>query len=252
MRAIAVAILLLACRGDTRTPEPVVPPDPELAEGSAYERAPSRRTSAHPERGSARPARTESKDDFNQVVLDLIAEYETGGGYSWPAPRGTHGTTRDLTLGAERIARGSGGPTHCSGLTFEVFWRALERWSGEPSDAGLDPAAARALMRTWFVPDTRGHGPAAALPAHGLGRRIDRLEDARPGDFVQVWMNNGSGHTLIFLDWTRDADGRIVGVRHFSSHPVTDGIGITEREIGSGRRDIDPNTIYIARAEPPQ
>ncbi|HUH03147.1 MAG TPA: hypothetical protein VML75_14220, partial [Kofleriaceae bacterium] len=230
----------------------VVHPDPELAEGSARERAPSRRTSAHPERGPRTSANRVEGPDFNQLVLELIAEYEPGGGYSWPAPRGTHGTTRDLTLGADRIARGSGGPTHCSGLTFEIFWRTLERWSGGTSGAGLTPGSARALMRTWFVPDTRGQGPAAALPAHGLGRRIDRLEDARPGDFVQVWMNNGSGHTLIFLDWTRDADGRIVGVRHFSSHPVTDGIGITEREIGSGRRDIDPNAIHIARVEPPQ
>jgi hypothetical protein len=230
MMRLAVLMVLVACRSEPPEPPREPPPPPPIA-------APT----PSPSDAAMR--------DFNRVVLDVVESYQPGGGYAWPAPPGTHGTHRDLRLGDERIARGSGGPTHCSGLTFEVLWRAFERW---PGGIGLSPAAARALMRTWFVPLDGGHGPAEALPAHGLGRRIERLEDARPGDFVQVWMNNGGGHTLVFLSWTRDADGRIVGVRHFSSHPATDGIGTTERAIGTGRTDIDPNAIHIARAEPAQ
>lgn len=187
---------------------------------------------------------------FNQRVLALVETYPVGGGYSWPAPAGTHGTTRDLYLGDARIARASPAGTHCSGLTFELFWRALEELPGGTAAAGLDKEAARALLRTWFVPEPRGLGPAAALPGFGLGVRVDDLEDAQPGDFIQVWMNNGRGHTAVFLGWVRDHRGRIVASRHWSTHPATDGIGIEERAIGDGPRDIDREAVYIGRVTP--
>ncbi len=187
---------------------------------------------------------------FDDLVLAIARTYPNGGGYAWPAPRGTHGTTRDLLIDGERIARASPNGTHCSGLTFEVFWRALRQLPGGPEGVGLDVDRATRLLRIWFVPEAGGQGPAEALPAFGLGVRILDLEDARPGDFLQVWMNNGRGHTAIFLDWLRDDSGRIVGSRHWSTHPATGGIGIEERAIGNGPRDIDPDAIYLARATP--
>lgn len=206
---------------------------------------------------SAAVAANEGRDasrtpsSFNDRVLELARAYPKGGGYAWPAPKGTHGTTRDLVIDGERIARASPNGTHCSGLTFEVFWRALEELPGGPAGVGLTPERATKLLRTWFVPKDRGKGPAEALPAFGLGARIRDLDDARPGDFLQVWMNNGRGHTAIFLGWIRDEAGHIVASRHWSTHPVTGGIGIEERAIGDGPRDIDPDAIYIARAAPP-
>lgn len=188
---------------------------------------------------------------MNALVLEIVDTYEHGGGYAWPAPKGTHGTTRDLFLGLERIARGTKSRgSHCSGLTFEVLWRALERAPGGLAGTGLDAAGARALMREWFVPQDRGRGPAAALEAHGLGLTVTALDQARAGDFLQFWTNGGRGHTAVFLSWVRDSNGAIIASRHWSSHPRTDGIGIRERRIGPGKGDIDRNAIYIGRAQP--
>ena len=218
---------------------PLAPASAEPDSGLSRRSLRAREVAAHP-RG------------FNQVVLELVDAYDTGGGYSWPAPRGTHGTTRDLFLGERRIARGTGRRgTHCSGLTFEVFWRALQAWPGGVTASGLDAAGARALMREWFVPRQRGQGPASALTAHGLGRRIVELEDARPGDFLQFWTRRNRGHTAVFLGWVRDRRGRIVGSRHWSSHPRTGGIGIRERRIGRRPNDIDRDYLFIGRATPP-
>lgn len=190
---------------------------------------------------------------FNALVLDIVASYAAGGdgGYVWPAPRGRHGTTRDLYLGKTRIAR-QGRGTHCVGLTFEVLWRALEQWPGGPAGLGLDVKKSKRLRHLWFVPDDRGAGPAEALPQLGLGVAIERLEDARPGDFVQMWMNSGRGHSVIFVGWLRDGDGDIIGLRYWSTQPWTDGIGVSAHFFGHERDDVDRGAIFIARAFPPR
>lgn len=187
---------------------------------------------------------------FNQLVLSTLADYgdRGAGGYAWPARAGTHGTTRDLWLGRVRLARAGHG-THCVGVTFEVLWRALEKIPGGPTGAGLTPRSAGRLRRLWFVPVTGGMGAAEALPALGLGRRIRSLEDARPGDFVQVWSGTW-GHSMIFLGWMRDDRGEITGLRYWSSQPWTDGMGVSEIAIGASEGAVNREHIYIGRAEP--
>ena len=77
-----------------------------------------------------------------------------------------------------------------------------------------------------------------------LGRAI-ACGDARRGDFAQIWRNNGSGHSVVFLDWVRE-DGAIVGLRYWSTQPATDGIG--ERvERFDGERGVDREQIWLAR-----
>jgi hypothetical protein len=177
---------------------------------------------------------------FNKRVLALIDEYpERGyGGYVWPAASGTAGTTRDLRLGNDVIARGGPG-NHCVGMTFELFWRALEGCDGGAASA-LDLAAAEQLKRTWYVPELGGRGAAEALIASRLGTAV-ALEDARPGDFVQAWNADGTfGHSMILLG----ADGD--QIRYWSSQPWTDGIGRSESALGP--TGFDPTRIYIARA----
>lgn len=190
---------------------------------------------------------------INTQVLELLAEYPAGGrgGYVWPAPRGRHGTTRDLRLGTKRIAR-KGRGTHCVGITFEILWRILEGHPGGPAGLGLDARKARRLRTLWFVPDDRGKGPAEALPALGLGIAIDDLEHARPGDFVQMWMNSGRGHSVIFLGWLRDNSGKITGLRYWSSQPWTDGIGTSSHLFGTGKDQVDRSAFFIGRARLPR
>lgn len=187
---------------------------------------------------------------FNQRVLAWTETYPAGGhgGYVWPAAAGSAGTTRDLAVGEEVIARGGDG-NHCVGMTLEVFWRALQECSGG-AEAAFEPAAARAFMKAWYVPRLGGEGPAEALPAHRLGERI-ALDDAQPGDFVQAWTADDSqGHSMVFLGWDRDDTGRIAAIRYWSSQPWTDGIGVSEMAVDAAA-GFDPAQIYIARATCP-
>lgn len=197
------------------------------------------------------PGRVEEDATLNARVLALIATYPDSGfgGYAWPARKGTSGTTRDLRVGDDVIANGGEG-NHCVGVTLEVFWRALEQCPGGIA-AALDDKRARALKRTWYVPVDRGAGSAEALPAFALGERVARLEDARPGDFMQAWRADGLGHSMVFLAWQRDDDGAIVGVEYWSSQPWTDGIGRASTTIGVDDASFDPGQMYLARARCP-
>lgn len=187
---------------------------------------------------------------LNSAVMSLLEDYPEGGfgGYRWPARPGTHGTARHLYHGKKRIARAGKG-THCVGITFEVMWRAL---SATPdAKKRLTPQQVRRLRYLWFVPVDGGKGPAEALPAFKLGERIYEWDEARKGDFIQLWNRDRTfGHSAVFLDWVRDPKNEIVGVKFWSSQPWTEGIGVSELGLGEEPSDMDPESVFIARLKP--
>ena len=90
-----------------------------------------------------------------------------------------------------------------------------------------------------------GHpGVVQALVSRGLGKAV-RLEDAKPGDFLQFWRSvqlaAPSGHSAIYLSHDTDATGQIT-LRYWSSQPATNGIGVHSEKVG------DPWEIHIVRA----
>ncbi|RME71648.1 MAG: hypothetical protein D6776_09925 [Planctomycetota bacterium] len=208
--------------------------------------------------GMAKTAPPPARKALNPHVLAILRSYPTDGThrYWWPKDGRYDGVSRTLRYDGEVVARGEpGGRTFCCGLTFEVWLRACERAhrhrgkAGPLRLAGIDAAGMRRLRSAWYCAAGGLAGPEDALVPRGLGYRIRRLEDARPGDFVQLWRHSGSGHSVIFLAWVREG-GRIVGMRYWSTQSSTRGIGVRVERFGPPR-GIDPQRLHIVRAALP-
>jgi len=78
---------------------------------------------------------------------------------------------------------------------------------------------------------------ALAVQNLGIGREVP-LDEAQPGDFVQLWRTK-SGHSVLFLGWAEE-NGEKVGLRYRSSQPATDGIGDRVEYFVKGSRQRDP------------
>jgi hypothetical protein len=148
-----------------------------------------------------------------------------------------------LRIGDDVVAHGGDG-NHCVGMTFEIYWRALEACGD--IGAMFDAKSARAFRDRWYVADRGGAGAVEALALFQLGTPV-AFADARPGDFVQAWTRDRSkGHSMVFLGWNRDTSGQPIAIRYWSSQPWTEGIGVSEMPLGDA--GWDPAQIYIARA----
>ncbi len=211
-------------------------------------------------RQDTRPAPIPEPAGLNPYVLRVFESYPRDGshGYWWPKGSAWEGTTRDLVYLGTKIA--SGDPekrSYCCGLTFEVLFRAWEEWcreEGRPFRIGdLTSETIVGFRRAWYGSDGDRRTVLHALVDYGLGSRVEDLEQAKPGDFVQFWRGNGTGHSAIFLAWERR--GReIVGIRYGSSQGSTKGIGVKTEYLGeeAARRGekgkgIDPAQLYLAR-----
>ena len=203
--------------------------------------------------GARSPQRTPvAGTPLNPTVLRLLESYPTDGTYTYFWKRGQHtdGTSLTLRWGDTVLAEGS--PTrqvHCSGITWEVWLRALDE-SG--AAAVLQPQLSGeqllALRATWYVEDGSLGGPVDALTRAGLAQRIDQLEDLRPGDFVQFWRNSGKGHSAIFIDHIRNADGSARGIIYWSAQQSSGGLGKRRVSVGDGEFQIAPGRLHGARA----
>ncbi len=201
----------------------------------------------------------DSARPLNPTVLKMMKGYPTDGSYQYWWPRGSKwaGTTQDLIYQGKTIAKGdSRNRSYCCGLTFEVYFKAYEeacRKTGKPFRIGrLSPSDVTELRLRWYGASRNGDKKKLileALTSMGLGQKVVRPEDARPGDFVQLWRKNGSGHSVIFLKWERSGR-KITGITYWSSQPGTNGIG-ERTERFSGSRGVDPDQIFIARATKP-
>jgi hypothetical protein len=179
---------------------------------------------------------------LNTRIRDAAGGLPRRGGYEWPTPDKTAGgCTIDLTIDGQAVLRAGkprpgmkSPPTYCCGITLEIFWRGWKRLAadyGLPFMGGLGLADAKQLQRAWFCVDTR-KGALDALVPLGLGVEV-AANDARPGDFAQLWRRSGSGHSVMVLGI---AGGRI---SYFSTQKSTQGIGSTTEPL--------PDETYIVR-----
>jgi hypothetical protein len=138
--------------------------------------------------------------------------------------------------------------SYCSGLTYEVFLRAWRRISPDRiRDLTADDL--RELRLRWNGDSTKSPERRRlvqhALTSMHLGQAVAKLENARPGDFVQFWRHSNSGHSAIFVNWVYEKDA-IAGLTYWSSQSSTKGIGYRTEWIDD--KGIKRDEIYLARA----
>ncbi|MFM7661954.1 MAG: hypothetical protein ACKO6A_04755 [Bacteroidota bacterium] len=179
---------------------------------------------------------------LNNFVLKEAYVHE-GGAYVLSSS----GSPEDLIYNSDTILAKSQSGTYCSGFTFYLLFNALKEngWLEGYSKSDL-----KRMQKEWY-----GNTNASAetqclfvIKKEKLGRKIE-WEEAEPGDFVQFWRNNKSGHSVIFLGWERDSVGVISGLKYRSSQTTTNGIGDRLEAIGSGPKEISRYRLYIARLE---
>lgn len=185
----------------------------------------------------------------NRSVVAALLDYPRDGTHPYNWPRGSDGqydgSSRDVLVGETVLMRGNGkGETYCCGLTLEVYvahaapeamktkWAAGEGWTE--------------FKRAWFCRQLNSPGPEEALIESGLGRKVTE-EEALAGDFVQIWRNNKSGHSVIFVDWARSPDGKIAGLHYWSTQTSTDGVGFRAEAFGSEGSSVRRDILSIAR-----
>lgn len=242
--------------------------DPAKPKPAAPAALPSRGQSAGKEREAGQPSpppRTAAKAKKHDTVLNgyvqqVISTYRGHYPYLLNADYANYnGVSEDLYFAHRLLAKAhpSGNrATHCVGITFEVFFKAMQARNRK---LGLDADDFNKMtfdelydfMLIWYVAcgNKQLNNIEIAVEKYGLGRRIGRFEDARAGDFMDISRTNGTGHTVVFQNWIRSDDGRITGIRYWSSQES--GVGFnTEYFDSSGYGNVCFNRVYIARVLP--
>jgi hypothetical protein len=175
-------------------------------------------------------------------VAAIAHAFPDGGGYEW---KGT-GVPEEIRFGGKLILD-KGKTTYCSGFTFAVAMKAATR-RGLLKNKTFEQI--RAFQKDWYgATNESGETQCAyAMKRLGIGRPV-AAENSRPGDFLQLWRNDKSGHSVVFLHWVTDAN-RPIGLKYRSSQTSTHGVG-DRVEYFSGipgkNGSLDPKRMYFCR-----
>lgn len=186
-----------------------------------------------------------------QPAKDVLAAAQAipdGGTYVWD---GGSGVPHEIRHRGETIVKAQKKGTYCSGFTFTV---AMEAARERGLLRGKSVEAVRAFQKEWYgsTKEAAERQCALAVERLGIGREIKQLEEAQPGDFVQIWRTNKTGHSVVFLDWVRDGDD-LIGIKYRSSQKSTNGVGDRVEYFADAKgRDgkVDRRRTYVARLNP--
>jgi hypothetical protein len=181
-------------------------------------------------------------DDVNVVVI--ARSHHNGGGYdsSWKGS----GVPAEIRFHGERIlAKGLG--SYCCGFTFAVVMDAATR-RGLLRNKTADEV--RVFQKQWYgaTEESREIQCALAVETLGIGEPVE-TKQAQPGDFLQFWRTNKSGHSVVFLEWI-EKGGQRVGFKYRSSQGSTDGIGDRVEyfaRVAGKEGAVDPQQMYFCR-----
>ncbi len=206
----------------------------------------------------ATPVLDDKEKSLNPYVLKVIDSYPIDGSYPYrwqkdpPEYDIYNGVTQDLLYKDQVVAKAHPNQTRCSnccGLTFEVFFRAMQmRNKDKVVDIndfnGMSFDDLFNFMLIWFVVG-EGDSPQKAIEYYGLGRRIDNWEEAKAGDFCDISRDNNSGHSVIFIEWERNPDGKIAGMKYFSSG--SKGVGFGTEFFSDMEGKVLRDSVHLAR-----
>jgi hypothetical protein len=199
----------------------------------------------------------DAEGSLNPYVLKVVSAYPLDGSYpyhcSWE-PREYdiyNGVTQDLWYKGMVVAKSYPDGSRCSyccGFTFELFVRAMKLRNIQK---GLDPDDFNGMtfgdlfnmLQLWYI-EGKGDSEERGISAYGLGHTVTDLEKVQPGDFLSYSTTPPGGHSVIFINWIRDDQNKIIGFKYFSSNlSGTHGVGY-----GSGKfSDSNPNGRGILR-----
>lgn len=183
----------------------------------------------------------------NKSIVNILLSYPRNGQhtYWWPKGGSYDGSTTDVIVAGKTVMKGeSQGRTFCCGLTLEVYYNYA---AGNPQLANKLAGIDKQFKRNWFCLKINSPGPLDALSQAGIGAEVTDWEQALPGDFVQLWRNDKSGHSVIFINWLRDATGQRVGLQYWSTQTGTNGIGFSSEAFGTAKKQINPSHFSITR-----
>ncbi len=199
---------------------------------------------------------------LNPYVLKVISGYPNDGTYQYHCgwkPREYdiyNGVTQDLWYKGMVVAKAYPDGSRCSyccGFTFEAFVRAMKLRNIQK---GLDADDFNGMtfndlfnaLQFWYI-EGKDDCERRAITSYGLGRAITNLEDAHAGDFLSYDSTPAGGHAVVFIEWIRDADKKIIGMKYFSSNLSSNGIGYGQGKFSdtNNGRGILRNSLRIAR-----
>lgn len=185
---------------------------------------------------------------FNAFIVNAAKSFGPGS-YLWQGD----GVTKTVSYQGTTIAKPyAAGKCMCVGATFQVYMTAFEAWDAQHGKTGslrgLSVAQVKQLKSIWYVATSALEGSQAALVKLGLGSAVAVLDQAQPGDPVQFWRQNGSGHSVIFDSWVKTG-GTITGLTYFSCN--SGGPGYVTEPVGTGSKEIDVARIHVGHPLPP-
>lgn len=206
----------------------------------------------------------DGEGSLNPYVLKVISGFPTNGTYpyhcSWE-PREYdiyNGVTQDMWYKGMVVAKAYPDGSRCSyccGYTFEVFLRAMKLRNIQK---GLDPDDFNGMtfndlfnmLQLWYI-EGKGDSEQRGIVGYGLGKALTDFEQVKPGDFLSYSTTPSGGHSVVFIDWLRDDNKKIVGLKYFSSNlSGTHGVGFGSGHFSDSNprgRGILRNSLKIAR-----
>ena len=168
-----------------------------------------------------------SRKDANNLIVSLLVTMPKGGGYS-----ATSSATHDLqsavqVSGGKLDVKPAAAPsTYCSGATYLVFMRAIQKLLPESS---VGPSLAESLaikgqpdgVGVWGRWNANGPGTACLFHELRIGHNFTSFDEAKPGDFMKIFWTDavGSrehGHSVIYLG--RGTTNGVETIRFWSSN----------------------------------